>query len=160
MGVNYPVNVTCANGNTSASNLVVRQNRGTAITITWSAAGNNTFSSSNPFFWKSSTNPGTLPTRSSDGKTLTLNYDMPSTSVNWSYGIKLHNCNVLDPEIENQVPPTPDPDEPPQGGGGGTGGGQPGGGQPGGGGGQPGGGGGQPGGGGGNPGGGNPGDRN
>lgn len=148
----FQVNVNCASGQTQCSNLPVQSKRGTSITINWNAAGNNSFPASGFFSWKSgSSSPGTLPTRSGDGKTLTLNYSMPTTSVTWSYNITLNGCATLDPDIENQVDPTPDPDEPPQGGGGG---GQPGGGQPGGG--KPGGG--QPGGG-GNPGGGNPSDR-
>ena len=140
------VNVTCANGTTSCpAHIPVQKARGTTIVINWNAAGNNTFPATGFFSWKSgSPNPGTLPTRNSDGTKLTLQYNIEQT-VTWSYNIKLENCAQLDPDIDNQVPPTPDPDEPPQGGGGGgqPGGGQPGGGQPGGG--QPGGG--QPGGG-------------
>jgi hypothetical protein len=148
----YNVSVSCANGTTSApAKINVNKAKGTKIVINWNANGNTTFPTSGFFSWKSgSPTPGKLPTRSSDGKQLTLEYDLENT-VTWKYNIKLENCAQLDPDIENQVPPTPDPDEPPQGGGGG---GQPGGGQPGGG--QPGGGGGQPGGGGGRPGGGNP----
>jgi hypothetical protein len=132
------VSVSCANGTTSApAHIPVQKARGTTIVINWNAVGGNTFPSSGFFSWKSgSPNPGILPTRKSDGTQLTLQYTIEST-VTWRYNIKLENCAQLDPDIENQVPPTPDPDEdkkPPKGDTGQPGQpGQPGGGQPGGG---------------------------
>lgn len=106
------VSVTCAGGTTSCpARISVRKTKGTHVVINWNANGGNTFPTSGFFSWKSgSQNPGRLPVRSEDGKTLTLTYDLEAT-VTWSYNIKLESCDNFDPEIENQVPPTPDPEE-------------------------------------------------
>ena len=134
------VNVTCSGGTTSVPQKIkVEKARGTEIVINWNANGGNKFPTSGFFSWKAgSPTPGKLPTRNSDGTQLTLDYNIENT-VTWQYNIKLENCAQLDPDIENQIPPTPDPDEddkkPPKGDTGQPGQpGQPGGGQPGGGG--------------------------
>jgi hypothetical protein len=75
-------------------------------TVVWEADGNDTiFPSSNFFSWKSG-GPGSNPTRSSDGKTLTLTYSVSSPST-WSYAISLENAGVkvtVDPDIHNDPP--------------------------------------------------------
>lgn len=77
-------------------------------TIEWVADGDGTtFPTSNFFSWKSG-GPGFLPTRSTDGKKLTLAYTQTAAS-DWTYAIALENDGVrvdLDPEIHND-PPVP-----------------------------------------------------
>lgn len=113
------VNVTCASGGTTScpTKIPVRKAKGTTIVINWNATGERVFPTSGFFSWKPGPNPGELPTRSSDGKKLTLTYNIEST-VTWAYNIMLEGCGNFDPEIENQIPPTPDPEEDVVGGGG------------------------------------------
>ena len=79
-----------------------------APTLVWEADGNGTtFPSANFFSWKSG-GPGSNPTRSSDGKTLTLTYSNSGPS-DWTYKIAIENDGVrvdVDPEIHND-PPVP-----------------------------------------------------
>lgn len=81
-------------------------------TITWTAAGADAvFPESSFFNWKTSPAPlsGSTPTRSSDGKTLTLSYNNNFSDTVWEYGIRIANSssNVhIDPEIDND-PPNP-----------------------------------------------------
>ena len=78
-------------------------------TLVWEADGSGTtFPSSNFFAWKAGGGPGSTPTRSVDGKTLTLTYTN-SASSDWSYAIAVENDGVrvdMDPEIHND-PPVP-----------------------------------------------------
>lgn len=79
-------------------------------TITWSAVGPDArFAASSYFWWKTNPPPlgGALPTRSSDGKTLTLTYSNNGTAANWVYGITIENNDTsigIDPEIDNGPP--------------------------------------------------------
>lgn len=78
-------------------------------TITWKAAGPNArFPSSNYFWWKTSPPPlgGTIPTRNSDGQTLTLSYDNEHGGT-FVYGLTIENDETsieIDPEIDNGPP--------------------------------------------------------
>lgn len=78
-------------------------------TITWSAAGPDArFPSSNYFWWKTDPPPlgGTIPTRSSDGQTLTLSYNNEHGGT-WVYGVRIENDETsigIDPEIDNGPP--------------------------------------------------------
>ncbi len=77
-------------------------------TLVWEANGaDTTFPTSNYFAWKNGgPSGGTLPTRSTDGKTLTLAYTY-SGSSDWSYMVTIENdgCKVVvDPEIHNDPP--------------------------------------------------------
>ena len=81
-----------------------------SVTLVWEAQGVGTFPESDYFAWKSG-GPGSLPQRSSDGKTLTLTYDNTAPST-WSYMITLATggCTVaIDPDIHNDPPPTMTP---------------------------------------------------
>ena len=75
-------------------------------TVIWEADGNGTtFPSSDYFAWKTG-GTGTLPTRSSDGKSLSLTYTSNSTNT-WTYAITVENNGVkvvIDPEIHNDPP--------------------------------------------------------
>lgn len=77
-------------------------------TLVWEADGNGTtFPATNFFTWKNG-GPGSSPTRSPDGKTLTLSYTQ-STPSDWTYAIAIENDGVrvdVDPEIHND-PPVP-----------------------------------------------------
>ncbi|HYH09470.1 MAG TPA: hypothetical protein VEK11_20655 [Thermoanaerobaculia bacterium] len=76
-------------------------------TIVWEAQSDTTFPASDFFSWKSG-GPGYIPTRSTDGKTLTLTYDNTAPAT-WSYMITLANDTasvVIDPDIHNDPPPT------------------------------------------------------
>jgi hypothetical protein len=78
-------------------------------TITWSVAGPNArFPENNFFWWKTEPPPlgGTIPTRSSDGQTLTLSYNNEHGGV-WVYGIRVENDETsiaIDPEVDNGPP--------------------------------------------------------
>ncbi len=79
-------------------------------TITWQAAGPDArFPSSNYFQWKTNPPPlsGTIPTRSSDGQTLTLSYNNTFGGEVWVYGVTIENDETsinIDPEIDNGPP--------------------------------------------------------
>ena len=79
--------------------------------LTWHASGPNTsFPETNYFWWKTVPPPlgGTIPTRSSDGQTLTLSYDNDGPGEVWSYGVAITDGTAtinIDPEIENERPP-------------------------------------------------------
>lgn len=79
-------------------------------TVEWNAGVATTFPSSNYFSWKSGgPSGGTIPTRSSDGKKLTLSYSQTAEST-WTYAITLEIAGTvqvtIDPEIHND-PPVP-----------------------------------------------------
>jgi hypothetical protein len=77
-------------------------------TIAWQAAGPNArFASSDYFWWKTSPPPHGIPTRSKDGKTLTLTYDNKGSEEPWVYGVTIENDDTsisIDPEIDNGPP--------------------------------------------------------
>ena len=88
---------------------------GSAVTLTWKASvGGTEFpdgTAGNPYFkWKPGGGPpgGTLPTRSGDGKTLTLNYTMPTSRQLWEYTIWIKQTGATaigeDPEVDNRPP--------------------------------------------------------
>src|SRR5688500_3951582 len=110
----FPVNVSCNSGNTSANppKLSLNRAKGTAITINCNAQGGKKIRGSGFFSWKTSTNPAINPTRSSDGTTLTLDYNMPDASVSWAYNITLSGCVTQDPDIDNEVPPGEEEEKP------------------------------------------------
>lgn len=77
-----------------------------APTLIWEADGANTIFPTTDFFaWKTG-GTGTLPVRSSDGKTLTLSYTQTVASL-WTYMVTIENggCKVIvDPEVDNDPP--------------------------------------------------------
>ena len=79
-------------------------------TVTWTAAGPNTrFASSNYFSWKTNPPPlgGAIPTRSTNGESLTLSYENNGSSSTWEYGLTIENNETskpIDPEIDNGPP--------------------------------------------------------
>jgi hypothetical protein len=82
-------------------------------TVIWDANGDGLFPDRDFFSWKTG-GPGSIPVRSPDGKTLTLDYEQASPS-NWTYMIRLQAGEAvvtIDPDIHN---------DPPAGGGGGNG---------------------------------------
>lgn len=84
----------------------VRDTKANDVTLTWEADGNNTtFPATDFFAWKTG-GPGYLPTRSSDGKTLTLNYTQSAASQ-WTYMVAIENAGtkvIVDPDIHNDPP--------------------------------------------------------
>ena len=84
----------------------LREVRDKTPTVIWDAAGDGDFPEEQFFNWKVG-GPGSIPTRSADGKTLTLNYSQINVS-DWRYEISLRagNCVVvIDPDIHNDPPP-------------------------------------------------------
>ena len=75
-------------------------------TLTWEAEGNGTtFPATDFFAWKTG-GTGSPPSRSADGKTLTVSYTQDTPSL-WTYMITLVNGSskvVIDPEIDNDPP--------------------------------------------------------
>jgi hypothetical protein len=84
----------------------LREVRDKTPRVIWDVAGDGNFPEEQFFNWKVG-GPGSIPQRSADGKTLTLDYVQTDQS-NWSYQIKLQSGNVIvdiDPDIHNDPPP-------------------------------------------------------
>jgi hypothetical protein len=83
----------------------VREVKDKNPTVVWEAGHDTHFPEGQFFNWKVG-GPGRIPTRSSDGKTLTLNYEQ-STISDWSYEIFLQTGEFIvniDPDIHNDPP--------------------------------------------------------
>jgi hypothetical protein len=90
----------------------LRDVRDRTPTVIWDAAGDGDFPETEFFNWKVG-GPGSIPTRSANGKTLTLTYNQSDVS-DWRYEISLRagNCVVvIDPDIHNDPPPGGPPEE-------------------------------------------------
>lgn len=83
----------------------VRDVRDRNPTVVWESGHDTHFPAEQFFNWKVG-GPGSIPTRSADGKTLTLTYSQTLASQ-WSYEIALQTGNVVvtvDPDIHNDPP--------------------------------------------------------
>lgn len=84
-----------------------------ATALRWDAEQQDTTFPETDFIqWKSG-GPPTPVTRSSDGKTLSVDYDNKSGGF-WVYGVTISDSSVsiiIDPEVDNERPPGPFPKE-------------------------------------------------
>jgi hypothetical protein len=86
--------------------------KGTGETVIWHCGHGIRFPESDYFAWKpGAIDPPAVPTRSADGKRLTLTYDNgPDTPPQWSYTIAVQDEDnptlivTIDPDIDNQPP--------------------------------------------------------
>jgi hypothetical protein len=91
--------------------------KGDAQTVVWRCGHGVQFPATNYFAWKPSAigTPG-LPTRSTDGKTLSITYDNTPSTPNWAYTVAVQDTArtelivTIDPDIDNDPPGEP-PDE-------------------------------------------------
>lgn len=85
--------------------------------VIWRCGVGVQFPDTDYFAWKpgSVDTPG-IPTRSTDGKMLTLAYNNGPSTPNWSYTIKVQDANdttlivTIDPDIDNDPPSDPPED--------------------------------------------------